>query len=647
MTGTILRSNNDHFLIRGQKVKAIQERTFTISEVEEQEKGIVRFSLTSEEPYDRWFGTEILRHTKESVNLQRVSNGSAPILENHNPDFFLGNMLSAEVDEASKKLRCVAKFELDNPHDTRGAKVYHRVVNGMLKTVSGGYLYEELLFEERDGKDFAIATKWQLLEGSFVTVPADPTVGYGRSQNSDPENTPATQVEESPEKGETSKKNIETEERLTVADTPTIDKDKILKEERQRSESIYAAGRKYNCPELAEKAIADGVTLQEFRSNILDHQNKQSDQEPIGRTAIKPVGMSEKQRKNYSVLRAIGYAAGNISAKDAGLEIEVSNTLQERTGISPKGILIDQSELAAFRAPYDTATPAAAGDLIETELLSDRFIEQLYNQSAFLRMGVTYLRDLTGNIEIPREESFTNGYWVGEGQTIPEDEGTFDKIALSPKKLAVLSKVTYEMTEQSSIDLERLMRARLLRGLALELDRTIGFGNGIGDQPLGIVSHPETKSISLGSDGGALDWRSVISMQSELFANNAMGDPGYVHNYRTKAKLQTTLDHDTGSGNWIWQQNGNGMDGTIAGYRAYCSNQIPNNLIKGAATDLTAIFFGVFSEILLGLWSGMDVLTNPYSEFDKAIIQIRAMQLVDLQLTRGDYFCVATDVQNN
>ena len=71
-----------------------------------------------------------------------------------------------------------------------------------------------------------------------------------------------------------------------------------------------------------------------------------------------------------------------------------------------------------------------------------------------ISMGVTYMRDLQGNVEIPREATYTGGYWIGEGQSITEDEGTFDKISLSPKKLACLTKMTYEMVNQSSIDIE-------------------------------------------------------------------------------------------------------------------------------------------------------------------------------------------------
>ena len=208
--------------------------------------------------------------------------------------------------------------------------------------------------------------------------------------------------------------------------------------------------------------------------------------------------------------------------------------------------------------------------------------------------------------------------------------------------------MTYEMTVQSSIDLEQLTRNRLMRAIALEIDRTIGFGSGTGEEPLGIVSHPEVKSIVLGTNGGELDWAALIAMQSELAFYNAMnqGTFGYVVNARTRGKLQTKLDHDTGAGRWIWQVGNDSAEGTIAGYRARCSNQIPNNLVKGTATNLSAAFFGDFSNVLLGIWSGLDLMANPYSQFDQAIISIRAMQMLDLNLTRGDFFAVATDVVN-
>ena len=427
-----------------------------------------------------------------------------------------------------------------------------------------------------------------------------------------------------------------------------IDEKDIRQQERDRVRSINALISKYGHLELGERAIEDGTSVIEARSLYLEKMNNTSTVSPVAKS-LRPVEMSNEERKQYSFLKAIGYAAGKVSAADAALELEVSRELENRIGSRPEGIYVDQSQLVSHkRDPYDTQTPEAAGNLISTELLSDRFIDQLYNQSAFLSMGVTYMRDLQGNVEIPRESTYTNGYWIGEGQPITEDEGTFDKISLSPKKLACLTKMTYEMVNQSSIDIENYARNRLIRGLGLELDRTIGFGTGIGEEPLGIVSHPEVLSIVLGENGGELSWSALVDMIAEVDDRNALigGNFGWVVNARTKAKLMKTLDDPTGgTGTWIWQNNSQ-VEGSIAGYRARCSNQIPNNLIKGTASNLSAIFFGDFSNVLLGIWSGLDVMVDPYSESQNAIYRIIAKQLVDLELTRGEFFACATDVVN-
>lgn len=632
---TKIPKHNYRQLALDTKALVSEERTITVS-------------VSSDEPYKRWGYCEILDHSKEAVDLVRMNNG-AMNLYNHDRDSYLGVIEKAWLD--SGKLYNTIRFD---DHEL-AERIVKSINNGIVKNVSIGYRVDEVVLVKESSEDFDtyLATKWCPFESSFVTVPADATVGVGRSYYflegkgeilggnvSEEKDMPESSIEKDTPLEVSSKARAVRE--LTIG----ISENDLITSERERVQGIYALVKKYGHAELAQRAIEESLSIENTRSLYLDKVNLEEKQNPVA-AGVSPVGMSKKQRQQYSVIKAIGYAAGLIARDKVGLELEVSQALTERTGKAPKKIYIDQSELVAYRAPYETGVPAAAGDLIATELLSDRFVEQLFNQSAFLNMGVTYLRDLTGNIEIPRESTYSNGYWVGEKATIPESEGTFDKISLAPKKLAVLSKMTFEMLEQSSIDLERLVRARLIRGLALELDRTIGFGSGIGSEPLGIASHPEVQSIVLGVNGAPLTWEGLIDMQTELAAANALtdGTSGYVINARTRGKLMKTLDQATGGGNWIYQSQGGNM-GSIAGYKVLCSNQIPNNLVKGTATNLTAAFFGDFSNVLLGIWSGMDVMANPYSEFDQAIIQIRAMQLADLNLTRGDYFCVATDIIN-
>ena len=667
MNDTSIRSQGNYFVIpeSNRQIPKTNYRELTLDETEAivSDERTIDLSVSSDKPYERWWYYEILDHTDGAVDLSRMNDG-AMSLYNHKRDDYLGVIEKAWLDGG--KLYNTIRFD---EHEL-AEKIVCSINKGIIKNVSIGYMVHELVLVKKSDDDLNTykATRWTPFESSFVTVPADATVGVGRQyfDFSQPitgevkEITPpweelnqkVNQINKTVENFIQEEKNMGDENQANTA-VIEIDEKDIRAKERDRVRGISALVQKYGYSELGERAIDEGMSVQEARSLYLDKVTS-GEQSPVART-LSPVDMSNKERKQYSFLKAIGYAAGRVSAKDAGLELEVSDYIQQSRmrGKPPEGIYVDQTQLVSYeksyaeRAPYDTATPAAAGNLIETELLSDRFIEQLYNQSAFLSMGVTYMRDLTGNVEIPRESTFTRGYWIGEGQPITEEEGTFDKINLSPKKLACLTKMTYEMINQSSIDIERYARARLIRGLALELDRTIGFGSGIGEEPLGIVSHPEVLSLALGTNGGALDWAAVINLQSLVDQANAMmgGSFGYVVNSKTKAKLMTTLDHTTGSGNWIWQSSG-GSDGTIAGYQAKCSNQIPNNLTKGTGTNLSAIFFGDFANVLLGIWSGLDVMVDPYSESSNAIIKIIAKQLVDLELTRGEYFSVATDLIN-
>ena len=125
-TEVIVRSQGDLFLVGDHKIPSFQRRDLQISDLEEKEEGVIEFSLTSEQPYRRFFGTEILSHEQGAVNLERVNSGSAPLLLNHDPNQYLGSLLSGRL--ADKKVRVTAKFELDNPYNELAKRYYHSVV---------------------------------------------------------------------------------------------------------------------------------------------------------------------------------------------------------------------------------------------------------------------------------------------------------------------------------------------------------------------------------------------------------------------------------------------------------------------------------------------------------------------------------------
>ena len=138
-------------------------------------------SFSSEEPYSRYFGSEVLDHSDGAVDLTRL-NEIGVLLFNHKRDYVIGKVLDSRIDNN----RGMATVEFDD--DEESERICKKVKNGTLKGVSVGYRvdsWEEVMANKTsaDGKYTGpayIARKWQPYEISIVSVPADSTVGVGR-----------------------------------------------------------------------------------------------------------------------------------------------------------------------------------------------------------------------------------------------------------------------------------------------------------------------------------------------------------------------------------------------------------------------------------------------------------------------------------
>lgn len=145
-------------------------------------------SFSSEEPYTRWYGVEILDHSEKCVNLERLENIGV-VLFNHNANRVLGKVEKVWIEEG--RGRAIIAFDEDEETEV----IRKKVENGTLKGVSVGYRVD-VLEEVAKGKKSSdgrftgpcyIAKKWTPLEISVVSVPADSTVGIGRSLEDGPE----------------------------------------------------------------------------------------------------------------------------------------------------------------------------------------------------------------------------------------------------------------------------------------------------------------------------------------------------------------------------------------------------------------------------------------------------------------------------
>jgi hypothetical protein len=387
-------------------------------------------SFSSDAPYQRWFGYEILDHKGASVRLERL-NGGAALLMDHNSRDMVGVVEKAWIKGA--KGHAIVRFG----KSARAEEIWQDVKDGIRKLVSVGYRIHELVLEkEQNGEATYRATDWEPYEISLVAIPADTSVGVGREGEPagyDPRTLLKTEKEEdmpmtrndggaAPAPALAAAPVVATagaEQRSAapVAAAPQVNVDDVRRAERERIDSIRAMGERLACADLARTAIDAGTPLEQF---IRDYQAKAGGASAISVAESPEIGMSARDQQRYSFTRLL-YALSNPNDKraqeDAAFELECSAEAQRRANkTDQRGQTVPHDVLrAAIGGPdhvrdLTVGTATAGGHTVATDLLSSNFIELLRNSMALEQMGIRRLGDLNGNIAIPRATGGATAY---------------------------------------------------------------------------------------------------------------------------------------------------------------------------------------------------------------------------------------------
>lgn len=273
----------------------------------------VEISFSSEEPYGRWFGLEILCHDAGCINLERFNNGLGTVLFNHDHDAVVGHIENAWIEDNRGK--ALIRFDEDEQSDT----IFKKVQSGTLRGVSVGYAIKRYeVLDEPDavssngrftGPDTYVVTDWEPLEVSIVSVPADPTVGVGRSADDTHIHNPFNEEEQ---------QLMDEKEKSTPVATPGVaptveakadtgitqaDLQKALEDERKRTSEINAMFRDFGV-EGADEAIVTGATIDEARAMVMDQLRARNTGVQI------TMGAQESDRFRAAAQDAVLLAAG-------------------------------------------------------------------------------------------------------------------------------------------------------------------------------------------------------------------------------------------------------------------------------------------------------------------------------------------------
>jgi len=630
---------------------------------------VVDLAFASPEPYERWWGTEILDTSEKAVRTGRLNDG-APVLFNHDWNELRGVHVPGTIRHGEDgvlrgKVRLTSATQV-------GRETIALVESGVLTKASIGYTIHKIIekskakdgkqlsreidgayfegavnramakngpakrsflatldldlgrFDRGDGEESTfIVVDWEPHENSLVTVPADPTVGIGRSNDQQAAIAAVSPTADTATKGAKMADAVQAAAGTAEVVGTTPQKD-VATMERERKEAIINLCRGAQLDEMyAQRWIASGADWGTISKEFLTIREERSRKD----SKNVEVGLSDAEIRKFSITRAMN-AVVNKNWNMAGLEAEASKTIAQRMGKVPNEHTF-YVPLEIQRRDLIVGTSTMGGYLVSTG--NQGFIDLLRNNSVVMSMGANRLSGLQGSVTIPKQTAPGTGYWLAtEATAATESQLVIGQLALTPRNVGAYTEISRQLLLQSSPDAEQLVMSDLAAVIGLTVDQKALYGTG-SEQPTGITAVSGIGSVTITT--GDVVYANILEFQSDAMGGNALSDmSGYVTTpaiagfLKGKQKFAST---DTPL--WRGRLNEGRIDDD---YRAMSSAQ------------MTAghLLFGDFNQVVIAEWGVLEVEVNPYANFAAGIVGVRAFYTCDVGVRYPAAFSLGTGI---
>lgn len=346
------------------------------------------------------------------------------------------------------------------------------------------------------------------------------------------------------------------------------------------------------------------------------------------------LNQKEMSRYNFhNVLMAAMAQRGIISDSKAqflaGYELEISQELQRQSGFKAvRGGVMVPFQIFSTRA-LSAGTATAGAELVGTDHRPQDFIDVLRARSSVMSLGARTLTGLVGNVGIPRKTSGATASWIStEGGDAANSEPAFDTVSMSPKTLGSHAGATRQLLVQGSPEVVNLIKQDLMAGIANAVDQAALYGTGSNGQPTGIANQTGINAPTAFA-GAVPTFAEIVAMESAVAVDNAdSGALGYLFDPTTRGALKAQ-EKVSGSGIFCWESG----ELPVNGHRSFWSS----NVVAGD------VFFGNWSDLLIGMWGGVEILVDPYTNALSGGIRIVALSSIDIAVRHPVSFAFNND----
>lgn len=341
----------------------------------------------------------------------------------------------------------------------------------------------------------------------------------------------------------------------------------------------------------------------------------------------------DHEARHFDIGRALRIQMGQESG---GREAEISQEIARRSGKAPQGIYMpcdrvmgDDTERRAMLSNGNGAP------LVPTQHRDDLFIDRLRAPSIVERSGATVLRNLTGLQSIPRQTGSITAEWVNEHAAPTRSDASFDQVALSPKTLAAETEVSRRMILNSSPAIEAILQRDIRAQFGAATDRAALNGAG-GIGPLGILNQPGLVLLNADAEGVRNISNTVAAMHAQADVRNVDAMRGIITTPGIMRAANAARDAD---------ERHFSIAEMFLDTPIQATNHMPRDLNGGSGEG---VIFGDWSELLIGYWSGIDIVVNPYAESvaSKGGVLIHAFLDTDIAIRHIEAFIACVEYES-
>lgn len=579
---------------------------------------VKNISLTSSEPVLEIIGDKLayvtLRHTPEAVDISRLKNGAA-FRDGHKGDQ-IGTILDARLDPDAGKVFIDVLFSKNND---RAILIFKDMRDRIRRNVSARSRYHEFqIIGEKDGLPLIEVTRWAIIHGALVEDPADIAVGVDREINTNKQKEKIAMAEEAKDK--------------TQAQAPKLSEREIqeIKENLKKEVSAdFKSAVDRAVSEGGEKALLEVAGImkiaKDFKDRIKDEDleklaydyafklkaserqfadvvmKKLAEQRPVDNFDI-----PEKDRNEFSLANLV-FSFIDKDVK-ADRELEICRAYAHEKRIEPRGIVVPHTLFS--ERTMSAVTDSAGGYLVGTDHRADRFIPKAYPKSLVEKLGVQVWDGLVGNQAIPVQTGSATYQWLADETTgATASDLTLAQKSLTPKTVSIRSAIPRQLRLQSQPAAEELVRNDFLKLINIATNKAVFHGAGASGEPAGL----DKATLALSAVKTTFTYADIIAMKTAIENSDFDAE---TCSFVTEPTLYGTLETtEKASGYPLYLL----QDGKMAGFNVYSSTNITDGYI----------FFGDFSNIIVGRWGGLDIIVDPYTS-SAGLLYITAFVTMDV-----------------